>query len=194
MAEQPQPPNAHEMSDDEVIVDIQRRFNRILEQRSEMHLRVAKRVTAIIRVGIFSVGAVALGYAVLLYELMGHFDSTATILATMNKSFGVMTQDMGRVRQSIASMNQSVSVMPAIVQHVETISSSVDTMNQDVGRLYGEVGSLDGHMIGVAINVNRMNHTFGGMNHTVLGIGREVDTMSGPMKVYNGMRSMIPFP
>ncbi len=181
-------------TDDQLAQATIKKFNHTLELRNQMHIRVAMRVTSIIRVGMISIGGLVVAMFLLVLLLLWKFQDMVNAMTTMNQHFSMMSDDMGQMREMILKMNQSMQPMPTITQNVQTMDQSVTAMNQNMNLIATKMINMDYTMQQMQTNVMRMTNTFGGMDQAVYGIGRDVNVMSQPMKDFNGLRSMIPLP
>ncbi len=188
------PTDPQTWTDDQLAQSTIQKFNHTLELRNQMHIRVAMRVTSIIRVGMISIGGLVVAMFLLVSLLLWKFQDMVNAMTTMNQHFSIMSDDMGKMREMILKMDQSMQPMPAITHNVQTMDQSVMAMNQNMDMIAAKMINMDYTMQQMRANVMRMTNTFGGMDQAVYGIGRDVNVMSQPMKDFNGLRSMIPLP
>ncbi len=188
------PPNPQDWTDDQLAELTLKKVNHAIELRNQMHIRVAQRVTSIIRVGMISIGGLIIAMFLLVALLLWKFQDMVNAMTTMNQHFSMMSDDMGKMREMILKMDQSMHPMPAITHNVQTMDQSVAAMNQNMDIIAAKMVNMDYTMQQMRTNVMRMTHTFGGMDQAVYGIGRDVNTMSQPMKDFNNIRSILPFP
>jgi uncharacterized protein YoxC len=188
------PVNLENMDDDAVVRDLILRMNNLQNVRSKMFIRVAKRVTGLTRTVMISAGLISIFGFVLVLMMAWQFDNMVNVMTTMNQRFRTMSEDMTQMRHLIDNMDSSVAAMPAIVTRVQSMEHSVAGMNTDMGVIRSEMISMDQRIDQVRHNVVRMSTTFNHMDGAVLGIGQDVNVMSKPMKDYNILRSIMPFP
>jgi hypothetical protein len=67
-------------------------------------------------------------------------------------------------------------------------------MSGDIGTIAAKMDSMNNDITQVTGDVIRMTDTFIAMDAAVYGIGREVNVMSAPMKTFNSLFNMFPFP
>jgi hypothetical protein len=188
------PTHPQTWSEDQLAQAILQKANHTLELRNQMHIRVAQRVTSIIRVGMISIGGLIVAMFLLVAVLLWKFKDMVNAMTTMNQHFSMMSDDMGKMREMILKMDQSMRPMPTITQHVQTMDQSVMAMNKNMDMITTKMLNMDYTMQQMQANVTRMTHTFRGMDQAVYGIGYDVNTMSKPMKDFNDIRSIMPFP
>jgi len=73
-------------------------FIKAMDIRSATNVRVARRVTAILRIGMVSFGAVSLILLLMLYAFTSKMDEMIVALDTMNRQFSSMSGDMTLIR------------------------------------------------------------------------------------------------
>lgn len=188
------PPNPQDWSDDQLAEATLKKVNHAIELRNQMHIRVAQRVTSIIRVGMISIGGLIIAMFLLVALLLWKFQDMVNAMTTMNQHFSMMSDDMGKMREMILQMDQSMRPMPSITQNVQTMDQSVMVMNKNMDMIAAKMVNMENTMQQMQANVTRMTYTFRGMDQAVYGIGRDVNTMSQPMKDFNNLRSILPFP
>lgn len=181
-------------SDDQLATAALQKFRRALDLRTHMHIRVASRVTSIIRIGMLSIGGLVVAMFLLVLLLLWRFQHMVDAMTTMNQHFSLMSEDMAQMREVILKMNVSMQPMPLITERVQTLDQSVIRMNQNMDVISDKIVSMDQTMQQLRSNVARMANTFGGLDQTVYGIGRDVKVMSEPMQDFNNIRSIIPMP
>jgi len=170
------------------------KFKDAMDTRDQLNLRLAQRITSIIRVGMFSIAIVASAMFFLMVILAVKIDPIIDAMGKMNVSFTIMANDMNKMRKIIASMDDNMNNMPTISQNVQQMGGAVQQMRDDMGSMSQRMGSMNSHIQQVEQQVGRMSHTFSSMDGAVTGISHNVHTLSKPMQPFNTMRSMMPFP
>jgi uncharacterized protein YoxC len=188
------PDQAQELDPNAMLQEAVRRISHAVELRNEMHIRIAKRVTAIIRIGMISLGIVGIAMVLLVFMLSYKMNFMIQAMQTMNSHFRSMSDNMSQMRILIVDMEKHVRSMPTIVTEVEKMDSTVRMMRADIDTISTRMDTMNSKITQVGGNVARMTHTFNSMDKAVYGMGRDVNTMSAPMKNFNWMRSVVPFP
>lgn len=160
-------------------------FRKAMEIRSTMNIRVAKRVTAILRISMVSFGLVTLMLIIMLYAFTSKMDEMIVALNTMNGQFSSMSKDMGTMRNTLYIMEHNISFVPAIAQVTTNISATVKTMRIEVDGMQGVINSLDKEVFGITDQVNNITGQMQLLDPAVQHIGRDVNRMSGPMRMFN---------
>ena len=160
-------------------------FIKAMEIRSATNVRVARRVTAILRIGMVSFGVLALILLLMLYSFTSKMDEMIVALSTMNMQFSSMSEDMTLMRSTLSSMERSISYVPAITLATRDITSTVGEMRAEVDGMKATIVSLDHEIYGITNQVNNMTSQISLLDPTVQHIGRDVNRMSGPMRMFN---------
>ncbi|MDM8545656.1 hypothetical protein [Candidatus Venteria ishoeyi] len=180
------------LSDQELICQSAEKAFHSVEIRSQMQLRLATRITAIIRVGMISIGAMSIAILFLILVLSYYLKDMIVAMEVMNNHFSSMSSDMAVMEQRIAKMEQAVVAMPDIVTNVKTMNQSVAFMTHDIHTISASMDNMQNRVNSVSNNMVTMSQTFHAMDGAVYGIGRDVNTMSDPMKGFNMFRSFMP--
>lgn len=160
-------------------------FSVAMEIRSSTSIRVAKRVTAILRIGMVSFGIVSLILLLMLYAFTSKMDEMIVALNTMNLQFTSMSTDMTKMRTTLYSMEQNISYVPAITLATRDIRVTVSGMRDEVDGINGTIASLNQEVYGITEQVNGMTRQMSSLDPAVQYIGRDVNRMSGPMRAFN---------
>jgi hypothetical protein len=160
-------------------------FRKAMVIRNAMSVRVAKRVTAILRIGMVSLGVVTIILMMMLYAFTSKMDEMIVALNTMNVKFSSMAEDMTAMKTTLYDMENNVAYVPAITRattdmtgNVGNMRSSVKTMQQTIGQLNNEVYATTGQ-------VTNMTQHIRTLDPAVQHMGRDVNRMSGPMRMFN---------
>lgn len=160
-------------------------FNKAMELRSAMNIRVAKRVTGILRIGMVSFGVVTLILVLMLYAFTSKMDQMIVALNTMNGQFSSMSKDMSTMKTTLYSMEHNIAYVPLITQTTSSMSDSVGDMRAEVNGMKNIISALNFQVYGVTDKVNNITGQMGELDPAVQHIGRDVNRMSGPMRLFN---------
>jgi len=162
-------------------------FHRAMEIRNAMSVRVAKRVTAILRIGMVSLGLVTIILMMMLYAFTSKMGEMIVALNTMNTEFSSMAQDMTAMKTTLYDMEHNVAHVPTITGAtadmtgtVGNMRGSVEAMQQTIGQLNNEVHTTAGHVAGMTGQIRTLDPA-------VQHMGRDVNRMSGPMRMINNI-------
>jgi len=158
------------------------KYQEAMGYRQEMSLRVARRMTVVIRgiIGVFALVLISL--FLLVAVLINHMNDLINTVDTMNYHFTSMTKNMKEMRQNVASMERSMKVMPTIVNEVDGMTSNVLVMSGSMNVLADKMDKINSHMSVMDNDINVMANTFQQMESTVRRIDVDVNEMSSPMR------------
>ncbi len=165
-------------------------FKSGMEIRNSMNIRVAKRVTAILRIGMVSFGVTTLILLMMLYAFTSKMDEMIAALDTMNRQFTSMSKDMTTIRVSLYSMENDISYVPAITQSTIDINQTIGGMRNEVNDTKSTIAILNLDVSGITIQVNRMTWQMRSIDPAVRHMGRDVYRMSGPVRMINLMNPL----
>lgn len=165
-------------------------FRNILDQQFAMHLQVARRTTALIRIGMTSLAVIAVAMLFLLLTLSYQINPMIDAVGTMNRHFTSIAGNMGTMKEAILEMESHVAQMPVMSREMDGMQGSVREMTQTLGDLSQRMRSLDANMAAITQSVGRMTATFAVMNQTVGGMGHDVNRMTGPLRTFNAINPL----
>lgn len=162
-------------------------FGKAMEIRTAMSLRVAKRVTAILRIGMVSFGVVAILLLSMLYAFTSKMDQMIVALNTMNHQFSSMSEDMSTLKLTMYTMERNMSYMPAITLATRDISGTISGMSAEVNGMRKTVANLNYEVYGITNQVGNITWQMSRLDPAVQHMGRDVNRMSGPMRMFNNI-------
>lgn len=165
-------------------------FRRLMEIRSKLHLRVARRVTTILRVGMVSYGLIAVILVIMLLAFNQKLDNINSVLATMTGQFSSMSQDMTVLRGILHKMDEHVGNMNVVGDETAEMRRLVLKLNDQMDTMAATISSIDARMGGLTGQVGAMTANFRYLSPAVQGMGVDFNRMSGPMRMLN---EMMPF-
>jgi len=166
-------------------------FRRGMEIRSSLNLRVAKRVTMLLRTGIVSMGVITMILLVMLMAFNNKLVEMSSVLDTMNQKFSSMSSDMGQMQTVITQMDKNITYLPGIVDETDTMKEVIQIMRGDIGDISGSVTNLQINLTGITSNVDHMTQTFRGLDNTMQHLGVDINKMSTPSRMFNNMMPFI---
>jgi uncharacterized protein YoxC len=182
-----------ELDDQAMLRESIAKFKTALDYRDVSHLRIAKRVTLIIRIGMISLAVIALALLLLVFVLTYYIQDAITALETMNRHFRSMQTDMVVMKSKVSEMDTRVASLPMIVNSVSSMDQAVGALNADIGIMLGKIRSMNLHMNDLTGNVATMTNQFAVMDASVYAIARGVNTMSSAMRPLNNLIDLFPF-
>ncbi|HYQ72245.1 MAG TPA: hypothetical protein VET88_09995 [Gammaproteobacteria bacterium] len=162
-------------------------FHRAMEIRNAMSVRVAKRVTAILRIGMVSLGLVTIILMMMLYAFTSKMGEMIVALNTMNTEFSSMAQDMTAMKTTLYDMEHIVAHVPAITRATADMTGTVGNMRGSVEAMQQTIGQLNNEVHTTAGQVASMTRQIRTLDPAVQHMGRDVNRMSGPMRMINNI-------
>lgn len=167
-------------------------FKRGMELRGNLNLRVARRVSQILRTGIVGLGVLTIILVSMLIAFNMKLVEMSAVLETMNQKFSSMSANMDRMQVVLQAMDRNVAYLPGIVKETGNIQGVVEMLRGDVHAMSERVSHLQTNMTGITGNVDQMTQTFRGLDDTVQNMGVDVNKMSGPSRMFNNMMPFHP--
>ena len=165
-------------------------FSKAMDIRSATNVRVARRVTAILRIGMVSFGVVTLILLLMLYAFTSKMDEMIVALNTMNQQFSSMSEDMSMMTTTLYGMERNISYVPAITLATKDIRSIVGKMRVEVDGMKGTIANLNHGVYEITNQVSNMTSQISSLDPAVQHIGRDVNRMSGPMRLFNNLNPL----
>lgn len=160
-------------------------FKKGMELRGELNLRVARRVTSILRAGMFSFGIIAVILVGMLIAFTSRVSDMIVVLDTMRVQFSAMSSDMQKMNAIVANMDQNMQSFPVISGELGTMRTNVSAMNSNLQSMSEKVRRVEGTMRAITTNVGHMNQSFRQLEPSVRGLGGNINNASEPMKTFN---------
>lgn len=170
---------------EEKIIKATEDFKVAMALRNSMNVRVATRVTAILRIGMVSFGIVTVILLLMLYAFTSKMNEMIVALNTMNREFSSMSQDMTMMRTTLGGMERNISHVPAITRATQDIGLTVGTMRSEVANMDKTIANLNYEMDGITNQVGNMTWQIRAIDPAVQHMGNDVNRMSGPMRLFN---------
>ena len=160
-------------------------FNQAVAIRNRMNVRVAKRVTAILRTGMVSFGVITVILLLMLQAFNSRMDGMIVALHTMNNQFSDMSEDMEIMKQTMDTMNGSISYVPVIVTTTMDMQATVTGMRKEVGRMEKNVLNINQDIKSIGVELDQITRHVSSLDLSVRRIGGDVYRISGPMRMFN---------
>lgn len=165
-------------------------FREAMKIRSSMSVRVAKRVTLILRLSMVSFSIVMVVLLLMLYAFTSKMDEMIVALNTMNEQFTSMSKDMTSMRASVHDMEGNIAYVPVITQNTQRMSYTVNIMRHEVENMKGTISSLNNRVFDITNEMDGITQQISELDPAVEYMGRDVNRMSGPMRLFNKFNPM----
>ena len=150
------------------------RTTQVISQIAQVSLIV---LTPIIFYLIFSL-ILAMG---IITDRMG---AMAVKVAGMRVSFDETTERMDGIDRSVVHMTGNVGHIPGMEQDMQRMRRDFAAMTETMNALAPNMQVIDQILAGMDFDVAQMNQVFGHVNSNVFSIGKDVNTMSTPMRMF----------
>lgn len=165
------------------------KFEKIMQYRSDMYMRLAKRVRVFVRGGMFIVALVACGLSVLMYTLATELQRAAGITQELQANVTQVGSNMGEMRLLIANMEKRMQVMENMQKDLNGITGYTDVMVQDMKHINYNMGKMGYRLHNIDGSLKNMTQSVSNIGDSVKQVGRDVDDMAKPATPFDYMPS-----
>lgn len=158
----------------EMVSTTMRDFRESMEYSREMSVKIGRRTTQIIRMGMLSVLILGIVMAYLITTMAGDFgriteqmmavsknmESMENHFESVNARMAEMQIHLARMNHSVGvlpQMNRSVGVLPAMQNTLGTMSTNLASMDKNVAGMHNAVGHMTGSMQRMDSQMNKMS-------------------------------------
>ena len=175
----------------DIVSTVMRDFRESMEMSREMSIKIGKRTTQIIRMGMLSVFILGAVMTYLITTMAGDFGRMTTnmvamsgYMKSMEKNFAQVSGRLAHMDLILTKMGESVYVLPEISKTMNIMGRSTYQMSSDIHVMVGDVGAMQTDVSSMTGSLDTMDKKVGGMNSAV-------HDMTGSMRRMNGeMRQM----
>jgi uncharacterized protein YoxC len=153
--------------------------------RTERNVRVAKRVTLMLRVGMISFALLAALMTAMIWAFTDRVRTITDVLGTMRSEFSKMADNMTEMHATLSRLELDMASFSVVTDEMHLMRSTLSTMNSDVDAMAGHINVMHVDVDLVTGNVAQMNQAFRLLTPSVAGIGASVNQGAGPMKTFN---------
>jgi len=178
-------------ADSELISRAMEDFVRAMELRTVRNVRVAKRVTAMIRFGAVGFALLGVLMGVMIWAFTDRVHLMTGVLSTMQIEFGQMSDNMAEMRRTLDRLQKDMASFTSITEEMHVTRGAVSAMNGGVQEMGAQTEAMSRDFELVTRHVGEMTQSFRLLSPSVAGIGVNVDQGSGPAKTFN---RWFPFP
>jgi len=182
----------------QIVSTVMRDFRESMEMSREMSIRIGKRTTQIIRMGMFSVLVLGAVMTYLITTMAGDFGrmtenmvAMSAYMKSMEKNFSNVSSRLDHMDLTLTGMHQSVHVLPQINNTLGLIGHSTYQMSGDMNAMVGDIDKMQVNVSSMSDNLETMDQKVGGMNsavHDMTGsmryMNKEMHDMSRPMDFF----------
>ena len=105
-------------------------------------------------------------------------------VAGMRGNFDETTARMDDIDRSVAHMTHNVAFIPGMERDMLRMRHDFSDMTGTMNGLSPNMQQIDQTLAGMDFDMAQMNNVFGHLNLNVFSMGRDVNTMSTPMRMF----------
>lgn len=160
-------------------------FFQAMDLRTERNVRVAKRVTSMLRVGMASIALFAALMAIMIWVFTDRIREITGVLATMHGEFTQMSENMSDMRSIITTMEQDMASFAVVTDQMRSMRTTISGMNDNVGLMAGRMDVMNTDVNLITTSVTHMGQSFRLLSPAVSDIGTSVGRGAAPMNTFN---------
>lgn len=160
-------------------------FRRAMELRGEVNLRVARRVTSILRIGMLSFAVISVIMVGMLFAFTSRVSDMIVVLDTMQTQFHSVSADMHEMGLAVHRMDSDMQGFPAVTSEMATMRANVSALNERLASITAKMAEAQDRMQTMTRNVGLMNDSFRALAPSVEAIGGDLDHAASPMRRAN---------
>ena len=182
----------------EIVSTVMQDFRASMEMSREMSIKIGKRTTQIIRMGMLSVFILGAVMTYLITTMAGDFGrmtenmvAMSGYMKSMEKNFSQVSGRLANMDITLTGMSQSVYVLPEINDTMHVLGRSTYQMSSDMHTMVGDLGEMQTDVSSMSGNLDAMDKKVGGMNAAVYDMtgsmrhmNREMRDMSRPLDFF----------
>jgi methyl-accepting chemotaxis protein len=183
----------------EIVAGVMRDFREGMDSSHQLSLRIGRRTTQIIRMGLFSVLALAAAMFYLISILTADFgritDKMVIMSETMDRMeshFADVTGKLASIERSMNAMTGSVLVLPDINSTLVNINQNTAAMSSDIHVMGGDLGEMQTDVSTISLDLGTMDRNVGGMNAAVQNMTGSVQHMTNRVRTISRPMEMFP--
>ncbi|MBF0094318.1 MAG: hypothetical protein HQL33_02540 [Alphaproteobacteria bacterium] len=162
-------------------------FKRAMEIRSSLNFRVARRVTALLRLGVLTAGGLTVILVLMLLGFSSKIREMTEVMENIRLEFTSMASDMQVMGKVVRKMDEDMAGFPDVVTEMGHMRRNVATLDASVAQMTAKAQQIENEMRGISADVGAMTGTFRYLEASVGGIGADVNRASTPMQMFNTM-------
>jgi len=163
------------------------RLGDIIQRLEVRQNGIERRFNMLYQTAAVALTIIVLSITLLVVVLSLQLPQMTTAMLEMNDKFSSVSKNMARMDRVIDEINSDMQSLPQIIGHVDRVNSSLLTMNGGVSMIGEDMVRIDNSIGGITLSVTDMRNSFYYMEGNVGGMGRDVNNLSQPMRIFNRM-------
>ena len=173
--------------DSEVVAQALQEFFRAMELRTQRNVRVATRVTTILRVAMVSFVLFGFLMAGMIWVFTDRIRVVTEVLGTMRIEFSQMAKNMSEMHDTLGGLERDMVSFSVVANEMHVMRTTISAMNAEVKEMAERMGRMSGDVNLVTGHVVDMNQSFRLLSPAVTGIGANVNRGAAPMKTFDDL-------
>jgi hypothetical protein len=162
-------------------------FFRAMDLRTDRNVRVAKRVTAMLRVGMIGMALFAGLMTWMIWVFTERAQEMTAVFSTIRGELTRMADNMTTMRHTLVDIDRDIGSFPVVTHEMGSMRVTIAAMNGDVTRLAERISRMNGNLDVITGSVSHMGQSFRLLSPAVAGIGASVAQGSKPMRTFNNL-------
>jgi len=160
-------------------------FRNAMDTRSDMTIRIGRRVTFIIRTSAIAFTLIACVMLFLVTVLSTKTQNIIETIVTMNLHLDQMTQDMSTMGQKMTQMEGHLQSMPLLTTEIALLTGSMTRIQQRTGGISDNMVSMEKSVYRMGEDTHQINQSFQHMDYQMDAMSHEMNQISKPMRSFN---------
>ncbi len=176
--------------DEDLLDDAVDRFARLFRAIEVRQSRIESRLVWLYQLAFIAFVILVASISFMTIILSQQVPGMTAAITHMNGRFSEIADDMVNMERSVGLMGTNMDTLPRMVSHVDEIHGSVAFMSHDVSAMAGHMASIDAGVGAMELNILDMRQSFEVMDLTVGRMGKDVNHMSQPMRMFNSLNPL----
>ena len=166
-------------------------FNEAMQERGELSLRIGRRTTQILRIGVIGMLIINAILFFLVYTLSSEINTMTQSVVTMAGNVGGMEENIRHVAANMDEMNRNIGVIAAQVgqmnqsmQPLPGMAQTMSDLNSRIARIDQTMQGMTGYMSQLSSHTGQISQQMGVMNGNMGQMTYDVDRMARPMRFF----------
>lgn len=166
-----------------------KKFESIMQFRSDMYMRLATRVRVFVRVGMVVITLVAFALSILLYTLATQLQHATMTTNNIQTDLLLVGNNVSEMQKFVANMEQRMQVMEGMQKNLSGITVYTKGMVDDIQQLNSDMNKMQKRLHNIDGSLKNMTSSVNNIGRSVKQVGHDVNEMSTPAMPFNMMPS-----
>ncbi len=153
--------------------------------RTDMHIRVAERVTMTSRFGMLMLVIIAISIFLLLSTLNSQVTHMLSGIKVMNRSFTSVNMNMSQIQTDMQNIQLQTKLIETVGNNTQIVAGTVLNVSSTLTKTRQAIQNISPNMQSVDDSMGLMTYNMYSLNNDVFGISRNLHKVSGPFDAFN---------